>query len=510
MADDPSTAAPDRRDRDVRMVEPAAAGIDDAALVDVWTREAGLSLDMARQRLSEVLLVAVDAQGELVGISTAYLQRNEQLGLTMWYFRAFVRAPYRGGATALRLARTGRDLLADRFASGQDDRAPGMIFEVQHRGLQRRFDHAVWPRTGFVYLGQDQRGVPVRVFFFPGRARAGAAGVSGFTVATTADTGDGELLGFLTAHGIDAGVARARLPEVVGVVRDDAGEVAGASFATESALELVGGRRLWVVRALLAPAADADTGVRRQVERVTHATLESRFGGGDEPLGTCLLLTPNEAAARPEAVWSDPHTVHAGGLPDGRQVRVAWFRDASVEPGRPPGKQDVWDLEAGPRIVRFAGQDEVGVDAIVELWVGEGVLSIEEARRRVGELHMVAIEEDGAVAGVSSTFLALNAQLGVPMWHYRAFVGEAHRRTSTAARLAVRGREALEEDFLSGRDVRAPGILYEVENAALKALLPQARWLPTDFTFIGENARGDHVRVHWFPGAPAPVPHGST
>jgi hypothetical protein len=30
--------------------------------------------------------------------------------------------------------------------------------------------------------------------------------------------------------------------------------------------------------------------------------------------------------------------------------------------------------------------------------------------------------------------------------------------------------------------------------------------MPTDFTFIGENDRGDHVRVHYFPGAEAPGP----
>ncbi len=32
-----------------------------------------------------------------------------------------------------------------------------------------------------------------------------------------------------------------------------------------------------------------------------------------------------------------------------------------------------------------------------------------------------------------------------------------------------------------------------------------ALWLPADFTFIGENAKGDHVRVHYFPGAHVPA-----
>jgi hypothetical protein len=38
----------------------------------------------------------------------------------------------------------------------------------------------------------------------------------------------------------------------------------------------------------------------------------------------------------------------------------------------------------------------------------------------------------------------------------------------------------------------------------LKRHFDDALWLPTDFTFIGENQRGDYVRVHYFPGALAP------
>jgi hypothetical protein len=55
-------------------------------------------------------------------------------------------------------------------------------------------------------------------------------------------------------------------------------------------------------------------------------------------------------------------------------------------------------------------------------------------------------------------------------------------------------------------DPRGIGIIYEVENEGLKRHFPLALWLPTEFTFIGENAKGDHVRVHYFPGALAPKP----
>ena len=38
----------------------------------------------------------------------------------------------------------------------------------------------------------------------------------------------------------------------------------------------------------------------------------------------------------------------------------------------------------------------------------------------------------------------------------------------------------------------------------VKRHFDDALWLPTDFTSIGENQRGDHVRVHYLPGALAP------
>ena len=168
-----------------------------------------------------------------------------------------------------------------------------------------------------------------------------------------------------------------------------------------------------------------------------------------------------------------------------------------------------WDLESGPRIAPPAEHGLADRD-IVDFWLREEAMPLPVAEQRVSQVHLVAAEEDGAIAGVSSAYLERSEQLRMPMWHYRAFVGEAYRRTAVAVRLAVTGRQVLSERFVSGADQRAPGIIYEVENADLRRMFPEARWLPTDFWFIGENAYGDHVRVHWFPGALAPGPYGRT
>jgi hypothetical protein len=51
----------------------------------------------------------------------------------------------------------------------------------------------------------------------------------------------------------------------------------------------------------------------------------------------------------------------------------------------------------------------------------------------------------------------------------------------------------------------------EIENPEVKAARSEAVWSAdwapgVRYTFIGENEKGDHVRVHWFPGALVPPP----
>jgi hypothetical protein len=318
----------------------------------------------------------------------------------------------------------------------------------------------------------------------------------------------GELVAFWTANGaLDEAGARERLPEVVCVVRDRAGAVAGVSSAVPAVLALIGGRRFWVMRKfVLAEAADEI----RALERATFAALEREFDA-DGPIGLCIPLTPAEAARRPEAVWPEPRTFFAGFLPGGLQARVAYFEGASVVPGRPPSGwagRDV-DLGGDPPIEVFDEQDVVDEQAVADFWVREDAVDAETAQQRVRSLHLVALA-GGEVVAVTTRYLQRNAQLGLDMWHYRGFVGAAHRGTLLGMRLGIMGRDHLEERFATGRDRRAPGIIWEVENEGLRTYAPEAIWAFTDFVFIGENERGDHVRVHWFPGARAPLGQGRT
>jgi hypothetical protein len=322
------------------------------------------------------------------------------------------------------------------------------------------------------------------------------------------------LLAFWAERGaLEGDAARERLPEVLCLALDESGEITGVNSAYAGPVDPVGGRRFWVYRSLL---AGDEEGLWTRMFNAAFEALED--GAGEEeaaPVGLCAPIGGRaEIERRPEAVWSEEELIFAGYLDDGTQLRIRYFWDAAIAPGIPesPSLEETKDhdypLEDRYRIEPLGGSDAVGPEDVLALWEREGAVPEAEARRRVHEVHLVAIDRDDGAVGISSAYLQRHPALRMDLWYYRAYVARAHRNSSLAGRLALSGRDHLEQRFVSGEDTRAAGIVYEVENEGLKSFFNRALWLPTGFTFIGENERGDHVRVHYFPGARVPLPPG--
>jgi hypothetical protein len=295
---------------------------------------------------------------------------------------------------------------------------------------------------------------------------------------------------------MDEPEAQRRLPEVVCVLRGADGSIAGACSVFAGEVPLIANRPFHILRTLL----PGDASERFfDLFAATWRTLDAEYGGtAGEPIGVCALLGERERRARPQAEWQDPRTIYAGYLADGRQVRLAYYSGAVSA-----GHLD-WAGERGFRIVPFAGQEDITPDDVIALWTAEAGLTQAEARRRVDEVMLVATGDNGRLAGVTTRYLRHNEQLRMDLWYVRAFTAHAHRKTAIATALAVRGREHLEEAYVSGRDTRAGGLIYEVESELLKQIFPNAVWQPADVLFIGCNEQGAHVRVHYFAGALAP------
>jgi hypothetical protein len=162
-----------------------------------------------------------------------------------------------------------------------------------------------------------------------------------------------------------------------------------------------------------------------------------------------------------------------------------------------------WPLPDGYRVVPFDAHDQEAAAGVLDLWAREEVMPVEVARQRIDQVVVAATDAAGNVVGVSTAFLQRSEQLRMNMWHMRGYTARAERRSAVGVWMGLVGRDHLQEQFTSGRDKRAAGMIYEVENAQLRAI-DAAHWLPLDFLFIGVNEKGAHVRVHYFPGAVAP------
>jgi hypothetical protein len=172
-------------------------------------------------------------------------------------------------------------------------------------------------------------------------------------------------------------------------------------------------------------------------------------------------------------------------------------------------------LEEGYRVLWFADTDEVDEAAVLDLWAREAGVTGAAATDRLSELACVAVHEDDGLVGVSTAYLARSEQLRTDMWHYRTFVSAEHRNENLARKLLVDTTDKVQERFVSGEDTRACGMVMHIENVALRQRWRNGVWVhpetPWDgekwpWPFIGEDQRGSHVRVHWFPGARAPLP----
>jgi hypothetical protein len=321
-----------------------------------------------------------------------------------------------------------------------------------------------------------------------------------------------QVLRFWADHGVLQGeAARERLEEVVCLLLDESGAIVGVNSAFEDVLPLIGGRRFWVYRAYLPSDGEEDAAamLNTAFEALDAEYRADRSG----PVGLCVPVSdPEEMRRRPEAIWPDTELIYAGAMPDGRQLRVRYFDDATIGPGLPNSPTVAqsealdYSLGEGYRIVPLAETDAAGPDDVLELWAPDDAVPDQEAQRRVHEVLMVALDPNDGVAGVSTVYLERNAQLGLDLWYYRTYVANEHRMGHLAVRLLWATRDHLRERFENGEDTRAPGMIMEVENKLLKTHYNRAFWVISDFFFIGETERGAHVRVHYFPGALALAP----
>jgi hypothetical protein len=136
-------------------------------VLGMWEREDAMPAAEMERRVHEVLMVALDPSDQVAGVSTVYLAHNPQLGMDLWYYRTYVVTDHRMENLSLNLLWASRDHLRDRFESGEDTRAPGMLMEVENPFLQSYYNIGYWAVSDFWFIADSRLGGHVRVHYFP-------------------------------------------------------------------------------------------------------------------------------------------------------------------------------------------------------------------------------------------------------------------------------------------------------------------------------------------------------
>jgi hypothetical protein len=137
-------------------------------IIELWMSHGVLSLEQAKERVKQVFCIGRDRSGNIVGVGTIYPQFNNQLENSFYYFRSFVAPDHRQALLATNLLKFTRDNLNEAFVKGVNTRFIGMLVEVENEYIKKYRNHGVWPNTGFVYIGKNNRGDHLRVYYFEG------------------------------------------------------------------------------------------------------------------------------------------------------------------------------------------------------------------------------------------------------------------------------------------------------------------------------------------------------
>lgn len=138
------------------------------AVLAFWRRENAIGDEaQSKKRLSEIILHATTADGEIAGVSTAIPITLPRLAQPTYYYRCFIGAKWRKSRLVLSMLRKAGDVL-ENYAREHNYPCIGIVLEMENARFGQTLQRAVWSSTGFVYIGKSQRGLDLRVKYFRG------------------------------------------------------------------------------------------------------------------------------------------------------------------------------------------------------------------------------------------------------------------------------------------------------------------------------------------------------
>ena len=128
-------------------------------IAELWVSSGVLPPEEASRRLDEVLMTLRNAQGDLVGVNTVYVQDLLQPGNPYYFYRIFIREQDRGGSLRTAATRVARQRLKEYQAVTPQPR--GIVIVTENRKYERPGAVRLLRRQGWHYLGRGPRGYSI-------------------------------------------------------------------------------------------------------------------------------------------------------------------------------------------------------------------------------------------------------------------------------------------------------------------------------------------------------------
>ena len=145
---------------------------------------------------------------------------------------------------------------------------------------------------------------------------------------------------------------------------------------------------------------------------------------------------------------------------------------------------------------------------IIQFWVSEGALQPPQAQARVSQVLQIIRQQGpedqlGAIMGICTAELLFVEHMQISFFNYRSYIGQNYRSMGLVKALLASSYLLLNQDYASGKQTEALGLLLDIENPLLKQR-KGAVWGNYKFTFIGLSPKGNHIRVAYFENAQLP------
>ncbi len=136
-------------------------------VIQFWkTNNVPLTRTEAETRSHQIVFIARNIKHAIIGVCSVKRIFIKNMNNYFYYFRTMVDPLCRRMGLAVRFTLETRNYFNQLFIDKKDCSCIGMYIVTESELLNLNIRQAVWPRTGFVFIGFNQKGQQMRVFYF--------------------------------------------------------------------------------------------------------------------------------------------------------------------------------------------------------------------------------------------------------------------------------------------------------------------------------------------------------